>query len=625
MTENIQKLTDYQHIRQKAEMYLGSRAKHTQEILIYDKNGMPTHKEMTWVPALYTAFREALDNAVDEVVGHGYGHQINVHYDEDKKTISIEDDGRGIPIEYSDEHRDYLASMVVTHARAGRNFDSRGSVAGTNGIGISASNFTSKWFELVVHRDHKKFVQKFEENTLPGSKALIIKKPKITDIPNGKTGTKVSFSPSEIVFNTLVLPEEFVRSRVFEVALANPLVRIFYNGQRVKASTQPEKTLFPNYDPIVIDIKGEGFTSKFILVPNFNSKGEIVHSTVNSVPAFNGGVHIDTFKRVFYGGLLAKLEREGKRRQAIPNRSDISDGMLIYNITHMKAPDFDSQSKTRLINEWVGDVIKGFFSDEKIFGVITKRHKPWIESIFEKAAARTNKRDLVETKKAAKSAKKARVAGLMDACGRDRSKCILLLAEGLSAVAGFASVRNPEVHGGLGLRGKVLNVNGEVPKRVLDNSTLVDIMNSLGLMIGEKAQRDYMRYGKVYIAADQDPDGHNITALLINFLYSYWPELFDPKQDPFVHVFMTPFIIAEKGKERKYWYAHDHHEFDPEKWKGWGILRAKGLGSLTKEDWRHSINNLVAVPILDDGKMNESLDLIFNGDRADDRKAWIGI
>lgn len=623
MNDKIQKLNDYEHLRLKTEMYLGSRTKHTQEILVYDDNGTPTLKEVTWVPALCTAFREALDNAVDEVVGHGYGHRINIDYNEETHIITVEDDGRGIPIEYDSAHKDHLCSMAVSHARAGRNFGERGNVSGTNGIGIAAVNMTSKWFELDIHRDNKHFVQLFEE--IPNGKNLVKKKPKITDITTNKTGTKVSFTPSEIVFSDLTLPAEFVKSRVYEVAVAHPLIRVHYNGERLKVSPNIEKTLFPNTDTVVLDIKVDGFSSKFILVPQFTGTGETIHSIVNSVPAFNGGVHMDTFRRLFYSGLLSALERESKRRKVTPNKSDIVDGLLIYNVTHMKAPDFDSQSKTRLINESVGEHIKKFFNEEDFFGQLIKKNRAWIDSIFERAAERTHKKDLIDTKKAVKSAKKSKVPGLMDASGRDRKKCILFLAEGLSAIAGLSSVRNPDIHGGLGLRGKVLNVNGEVPKRVLDNSTLVDIMNSVGLVIGETANRSNLRYGKIYIAADQDQDGANITALLINFLHTYWPELFDTKDEPFVHVFMTPFIIVEKGKERHYWHAHNHHEFDPDKWKGATITRAKGLGTLTKEDWRHSLQNIVSIPILDDGNMKESLDLVFNGARADDRKNWLGI
>lgn len=626
MTDHgIQKLTDYSHVRLKTEMYLGSRSPHTQETIIYSEKGIPKIKELTWVPALYTFFREALDNAIDEVIGHNSGDRIDVTVDPKTLTISIEDNGRGIPIDFDTDHKEYLATMVLTNARAGRNFGERGEVAGTNGIGISACNFCSEFMNLEIWRDKKKFTQSFKENPLPNGDSLNKNKAKIIDISSGKTGTKITFKPSALVFDSLILPEEFIKSRVFEIAISNPLIKIYYNGERLKVSPYVEKTLFPNIKPIILDIIQENIRSKFYIIPNFTDSGETIHTLVNNIPAFNGGVHIDLFRRSFYSTVLQALEGPAKRRKVTPNRSDINDGLLIYNITQMKAPDFDSQSKTRLINEWVGKAVQQQVSDPELIKRILARNKEWVEMIFARAEERSNKKAVDETKKAAKSAKRAKVAGLLDATGRNREDCILFLAEGLSAISGMSSVRDPQRHGGLGLSGKILNINGEVPKKILDNKVLVDIMNALGLMIGEPATRSFMRYGKVFIAADMDADGMNITALLVNFFHTYWPELFDPKKEPFVHVFMTPFIIAEKGKQRKYWYAHNYSEFNSEEYKGWSVTRAKGLGTLTKEDWAQSLDHPVSVPLIDDGKLKESLDLVFNGKRSDDRKNWIAL
>jgi DNA gyrase/topoisomerase IV subunit B len=189
----------------------------------------------------------------------------------------------------------------------------------------------------------------------------------------------------------------------------------------------------------------------------------------------------------------------------------------------------------------------------------------------------------------------------------------------------MASVRNPEIHGGLALRGKIMNVNGENPKKVLDNKCLTEIMNSIGLVIGQEAKRHALRYGSVYLATDSDHDGFNIAALLINFFYTYWPELFNVEQPPFIYVFQTPFVIAEKGRHRKYWYAHNYEKFDPKAYSGWSITRAKGLGTLTEEDWLHSIQHPVLMPITEDGRLCESLDLIFSAKKADLRKQWIGL
>lgn len=619
----IKKLTPYQHLRLRNEMYFGSRVLHTQPIIDYT-SGKAQPVETSWVPAVYTAFREILDNALDEVVGHGYGSRINITYDPKTRDMSVEDDGRGIPTDWDDEHQCHKATLALSETMAGRNFEDRGETAGVNGIGASGVNYCSEFFNMDIHHNGERFQQEFQEGNELFGDELQIGKPKISK-KQGKSGTKITFRLSAKVFPDLTLPEEFIRSRVTEVAICNPLIKVFYNGEQIKVKPRPEQSLFPGLKPMAIEIKEDTFRSRFWIVPGWIESGEHVHTIVNNIPAFNGGVHIDTFRRLFYGNLLSALERESKRRKLQPNRSDVTEGVLIYNITNMRAPNFDSQSKTRLINEEVGKVLKDHLDNPELYKDFIKKNKEWIEEIYKRCAERTMKKDNADLAKAAKKNLRNKVPRLMDATGSDRSKCILFLAEGESAISGMGSVRNPDLHGGLGMKGKVLNVNGESPKKVIDNKELADIMNCLGLVIGQKAKLADLRYGKVYIAHDMDPDGLNIGALLINFFHTYWPELFADGAKPFVHIFRTPFIIAEKGKTRKYWYSHNYAEFKPEDYSGWTITRAKGLGTLTREDWEYSLKNPEVYPVVDDGNMGETLDLIFNSKRSDDRKAWIGL
>jgi len=387
-----------------------------------------------------------------------------------------------------------------------------------------------------------------------------------------------------------------------------------------------DKTLFSNHSIITIDVNEEKFKSNYYLVPNFSQDGEYLHTTVNDIPAFNGGQHIDTFKRVFYGNLIKALERESKRRGLTPNRSDIAEGLLIYNVTFMHAPNFDSQSKTRLINEDVDGYIKSVLDNDDTFKKIIKTHKEWIDQIYARCAARTQKKDDAEIAKIGRKMMRTKVPKLLDANGKDRTKCILLITEGDSAKTMVSAVRDPEVHGALPLRGKILNVRGESLKDIIASQIIADIMTSIGIALGQPAVRKDLRYGKVYLAADQDPDGANITALLVNFFHLHWPELFDPEQEPFFYAFMTPFIIQEKGKNRHYWYAHNYHEYDAKDWKNCPKpTRAKGLGSLEEVDWKHSLVSPQLISLTDDGAMGEVLDLIFNGTRADDRKQWVAL
>ena len=300
---------------------------------------------------------------------------------------------------------------------------------------------------------------------------------------------------------------------------------------------------------------------------------------------------------------------------------------MVYNVTQMHAPNFDSQNKTRLINEDVEAHIRVALDDEKLYKRISRDHKEWIDQIYARCAARTQKKDDAETAKLARKVLRAKVPKLMDATGKDRTKCILLITEGDSAVSSVAAVRDPDVHGGLPLRGKILNVRGESNKTVLDNSVLQDIMSSIGLTLGQKCARDNLRYGQVWITCDSDTDGANIMALLVNFFYLHWPELFDPQQPPFFLVFSTPFIIQEdKKKNRHYWYSDDHTNYNGSDWEGCPKpTRAKGLGSLEEIDWRNSLLKPRLVPLTDDGKLSDTLDLLFNHTKADLRKQWMEI
>lgn len=622
MSDKIKKLTEYQHSRLRTEMYLGSRSLHTQDVILYSEEYKPFIKEISWVPALYTAFREILDNACDEVIGHKQGDAIDVTFDEKELSFSVEDNGRGIPIDYDKNHDMYLATLALSHARAGRNFEERGEIAGTNGIGAAATNFVSEWFTLEIYRDGKKFFQEFKEG-FPIADELIIKDPKISK-SSRKSGTKITCKLSRQVFKDITLPLEFVKSRVIEVALSNPNIKFTFNGERIKIKGKIENTLFGT-SVSSIEVKEDKFSSKFFIVPAFECESEFIHTIVNNIPAFNGGSHIDSFRRSFYKGLLQSLERESKRRKLYPNNNDVQANLLIFNITRMHAPNFDSQSKTRLINEEPDKIVRKHLEQEGLYKDIIRKNKEWIEQIYQRCADRTQRKDQSELEKLGKKILRNKVPKLIDANGKDREKCIIFLAEGDSAIAGVTNVRDPAIHGGLPLRGKILNVFDENPKKVLDNGALTDIMNSIGLCVGQKADREKLRYGKIYLATDMDPDGANIAALLINFFYKFWPELFDPKQAPLVYVFQTPFLIGESGKEKKYWYAHNAHEYDPVKHKQWKITRAKGLGTLTKEDWKYSLQNPELVPIVDDGKMKDALELIFSSTGADKRKEWIGM
>ncbi|GAB0879244.1 TPA: ATP-binding protein [Escherichia coli] len=641
---DVQRLNDYQHARLRTEMYLGSRSVHESQVLIFGESGYEV-KNVEWVPAILTATREIIDNSLDEFKKAGTKEPVlKVDFNEEELSFEISDNGRGIPIDYVPEYQKNLCTMVMTETKTGRNFDDskRDETIGQNGLGGSVAMIVSSKAELEIHRQGRpyktqssndgydgfyKFNQKFEEGTIMFPE-LHVHEPTIRKVQADKTGTTIRFTLSSEVFPNRKLPTELLYSILKEMSAANPTYKIFLNGKRIAIKGTTEKALFNASKLMQLNVKDESFNfnSTFYIVPNAVSGMNTnfhMHGLVNNAPAFDGGTHLDTFKKFFSLGVGTALEKESKKRKMKPNRSDIEEGLLIYNVTTMKAPSFNSQIKSKLTNENVIRPIQQAMNSEW-FDELVKKNKEWIDEIFERCAARTNKKDAEEDRRLAKKLLKGKVAKLLDSTGTDRSKCILLIAEGDSAISNMASARDPKVHGILPLRGKIMNVSGnEKTKELMDSMALHDIMASINLIPGVKAERADLNYGKLYICADEDEDGKNIGALVCNFLYKFWPELFQDPENPFVYIFKTPFIILEKGKESKYYYGHDVHEYNPDDWKGWKATRAKGLGTLEKANFRDAFTNSVAVAITDDGRLGETLDLIFNKKRADDRKNWM--
>ncbi|MCS7317763.1 MAG: toprim domain-containing protein [Candidatus Dojkabacteria bacterium] len=620
MTENIKKLTPYQHVRLKTEMYFSSRNIHTQKVPIFDNDFNLTIKEISWIPAIFTCFREILDNSLDEVLGFGYGDRIEVFFDEENFIFSVEDNGRGVPIDWDEEHKNYKSTMVFSEIMTGRNFDERNGVVGTNGIGASGVNFVSSYFKIRIHRDNKIFEQVFEEN--PNGKNLIIKNPKIKEKLLKETGTKVEFKLSDHVFKNKVLPLEFLYSRLVEICIFNQNLKLFFNNKQIKINKNIEKSLFSE-NKIQFELKDDNNFMKVYIVPDFlENEEEFFWSMVNFIPMFNGGIHVDKFKNIFCQNLIENLANESKKRKIEISKQAIFENCLVYIFLHTKEPNFDSQSKNRFINENINEFIKNNLNENFYKSFIRKNYE-WIEKIYERSYLKNKEKEEKETNKFIKKTLKSKVPDLIDATSKKREETILFIAEGKSAIGGLVSARDPKIHGGLPLRGKIINVFDEKPKSILENQEISNIISAIGLNPTKDVDDiRNLRYGKVFIATDMDHDGNSITCLLINFFYKFWPNLFK-LNEPYFYLFQTPYVILIKGKERKYFYSYNYDKFIPKDWQGWQIRRAKGLGTLTKEDWEYSLKNPIIIPITYDNLLEEKIDLLFNPLNADKRKEWM--
>lgn len=445
----VQKLTDFAHARKRTEMYFGSRAITEQNVLLFDSEGFSVRTER-WVPAILTAFREIVDNSLDEFKKAGTKDPVlRVQYNEATMQFVISDNGRGIPIDYVSDYNTNVCTMVMTETKTGRNFDDsqRDEVIGQNGLGGSITVIVSEKSSIEIHRQGKpnktakaneydgnyKFYQEFEEGNILFPD-LIVYDPKITKIKDEKTGTTITFKLSPQVFPEMVLPLSMVYSILKEIANANPDTKVFLNEERIQIKGKTEKALFGANKLITLEVKDEEtkLNSTFYVVPNAVQDSTVnfhMQGLVNNAPSLDGGSHLDTFKKEFALGVLNALEKEIKKRKLKPNRSDVEEGLLIYNITKMSAPNFASQVKTKLINNSVIKPITAAMNEE-YFADVVKKNSEWVNEIFERCSERTNKKEADENSRLAKKLLKAKVANLRDAIGEDRMSCILYCAEG---------------------------------------------------------------------------------------------------------------------------------------------------------------------------------------------------
>jgi DNA topoisomerase-2 len=254
-----------------------------------------------------------------------------------------------------------------------------------------------------------------------------------------------------------------------------------------------------------------------------------------------------------------------------------------------------------------------------------RKNRDWLDDVLERSIIRHHRS---ENKSAVQQHKKTignrkRIEGLLDATSRNRFECILIITEGDSAASNITEVRNPKTMASLPLSGKINNTYGLSIAQLLKLKKVADLITAIGLVPGEKPLRSSLRYGKLIIATDADYDGGDIFTLIINLLYTYWPDLFSPEYQPFVYRLTSPNVCVSKGKKRIHYPTLQEYEKNKRKHNGWDVEYFKGLGSMQNTDWKMVLadeNNLI--PIIDDGYMKDMLKFLFSPD-ADARKEWL--
>ena len=636
--KNINVLKGLEAVRKRPAMYIG------------DVSGRGLHHLVN----------EVVDNSIDEAMV-GYCDKIDVQINKDG-TISVSDNGRGIPVDMHPVEKRSALEVVMTVLHAGGKFDksSYKVSGGLHGVGVSVVNALSEWLKVEVKRDGKIYFQEYKRG-IPVKPVKEIGKAK-----RGESGTKTTFMPDQEIFKAIEFRFDTLEERMRELAYLNKNITIKIKDER---NGGEEKTFhfkgglieFVKYldsarQPFhkTIYIEGEKDNTPVEIAFQYtDSYAENIFSYVNNINTHEGGTHLVGFKTALTRTLnnyayKNNLIKEGKISLT---GDDFREGLTGVISVKVAEPQFEGQTKTKLGNSetksavetLVGEKLAEFLEENPSVG------KKIIEKCMRAAEAREaarKARDLARRKNALDN---MNLPGKLADCSiTDPEHCEIYIVEGDSAGGSAKQGRDRKFQAILPLRGKILNVEKAKLNKILENNEIRAIISAIGAGLGAEFDQMQSRYGKIILMTDADVDGSHIRTLLLTFLYRHMKELITAGK---VYIAQPPLYKIKKGKEEFYAYDEDERnkilkrlkvdgkdklkpkekteeEVTEEKSvKGVAISRYKGLGEMNPEQlWETTMNPETRTILQVTLESAASADKIFEtlmGDEVEPRKVFI--
>lgn len=557
-----QKKSQLEHILLRPDTYIGS-VEHTRELMwVYnEEKKRMVQKEISFVPGLYKIFDEILVNAADNKQRDKSMSTIKVDIDAEKNTISVWNNGQGIPVTMHKEEKMYVPSMIFGHLLTSSNYndDEKKVTGGRNGYGAKLCNIFSTSF--TVETANKEYKRSFKQTWAANMTKTT--EPKIKDF-SGTDFTRITFSPDLVKFKMERLDEDIVSlmsRRAFDVAASTKGVSVFLNGHKLSVKN------FKDYiDLYIKQEEGEAGQPIKIVYEQCGERWEIACcpsdrgfqqvSFVNSIATTKGGRHVDHVVDTIIKQLLEVLKK--KNRGGINIKPfQVRNHLWVFVNCLIENPTFDSQTKENMTLQ-----AKSFGSKctipEKFIAAVSK--SGIIESVLSWAKFKAEN-DIAKTggRKSTKIKGIPKLEDANEAGTKNAYMCTLILTEGDSAkslaVSGLGVIGRNN-YGVFPLRGKLLNVREATFKQLAENAEINNLCKIIGLQYKKKylTMDDIktLRYGKVMIMTDQDQDGSHIKGLLINFIHTNWPELL---RLPFLEEFITPIVKATKKNEELSFYS----------------------------------------------------------------------
>ena len=620
--DQIQVLEGLEAVRKRPGMYIGS----------------------TSIRGLHHMVYEIVDNCVDEALA-GYCSEIDIKI-EPGNIISVEDNGRGIPVDIHPKTKISAAETVYTKLHAGGKFggDSGYKVSGgLHGVGASVVNALSTWTEVTIQRDGGVFQMKFEKGK------TVEPLTRIGD--SKKTGTKVRFLADDTIFETLDYNYETLEERFREIAFLTKGLKINIADLRVepikKAEFHFEGGLISfvqflnknkeaiHKDPIYIEKDGEYPVE--IAFQYTTAYSENIYTFVNNINTIEGGTHLEGFKRALTKSFndYAKSHNLLKEKDGNLQGEDIREGITAVVSVKVKEPQFEGQTKTKLGNSVITGIVSAMVNEA--LSNFLEENPAIAKAILEKciSASRAREaarkaRELVRRKSALETS--TLPGKLADCSEKDASRCEVYIVEGDSAGGSAKQGRDRRFQAILPLWGKMLNVEKSRADKIYNNDKLQPVILAVGAGIGADFDISKIRYGKVIIMADADVDGAHIRTLLLTFFFRYMRPLIENGN---VFLAQPPlYKLSKKGMEDVYCYTDEDLPKAYEELEKKGISRDqlalqryKGLGEMNPEQlWETTMNPetriLVKVTMDDAIKADETFTLLM-GDEVEPRREFI--
>ncbi len=551
---------------------------------------------------------EVVDNSIDEALA-GYCTKIDVHINPDN-SITVEDNGRGIPVDmHEKEHRSALeVVMTVLHAGGKFNKNSYKVSGGLHGVGVSCVNALSDHMTVNVYRDGKVYQQEYSK----GKPLYAVREVGATD----KRGTKVTFHPDGSIFTVTEYKYDILLDRMRELAYLNKGIEINITDLRemkedgvtpVRADHFfSEKGLrdFISYldenreklMPEAIYIEGERKGIPIEIAMQYNTGySENLHSYVNNINTHEGGTHLAGFRSGLTRTLKAYADRSGLLQKAKVEITgdDFREGLTAIISVKVAEPQFEGQTKTKLGNAEVRGAVDEAVSEmlENYLEEHPNEAHTIVDKVILAARARQAARKAREMVQRSNVFSSAGMPGkLADCQSNDPAECEIFFVEGDSAGGSAKQGRDRRFQAILPLRGKILNVEKVMRHRAFESEAIRDIYTALGVTVGtpedpQALNLSKLRYHKVIIMTDADVDGAHIDTLMLTFFFRYMPELIE---NGYVYLATPPLYLVKKGNKQVYCWTEDDRERALMEFgdKGIHVQRYKGLGEMNSDQLR---------------------------------------